>query len=399
MNAILLLSFIFVTYAIGDIISVKTKSIVSTMFTCSVIFIVGFWLGIPQTLFTDSQLAGIGSLLITLLLVHMGTLMSLKQLKEQWKVVLVACVAVIGISLVLLTVGPLIIGRAESLVAAPVISGGLIAALMMQDAVVNAGLGNADALVVFATVLMVMEGFIGYPVASFCLKKEGILIKKSILNGTYVDAKEEIAADIDTPKKKLFPALPEKYASENVYLAKIVLVALLATFLSSVITKFTGSNIIDKNIMSLLLGILFSELGFLERDVLTKANSGGLAMAALLAVIFSSLSKATPEIIISLLPAIIGANILGVIGYSIVCVIVGRFLKISPWMCIAIGSTANFGFPGTFIVSKEVANSLGDTPEMSEQILNKILPKMLVSGFVTVSIASVFMAALVSMMV
>ena len=158
MNAILSLTFIFITYAIGDIISVKTKSIVSTMFTCSVIFIVGFWLGIPQTLFTDSQLAGIGSLLITLLLVHMGTLMSLKQLKEQWKVVLVACVAVLGITLVLLTVGPILIGRAESLVAAPVISGGLIAALMMQDAVVKAGLGNADALVVFATVLMVMEG-------------------------------------------------------------------------------------------------------------------------------------------------------------------------------------------------------------------------------------------------
>lgn len=399
MNAILSLAFIFVTYAIGDIISVKTKSIVSTMFTCSVIFIIGFWLGVPQTLFTDSQLAGIGALLITVLLTHMGTLMSLKQLKEQWKVVLVACVAVLGITLVLLTVGPILIGRAEALVAAPVISGGLIAALMMQDAVVNAGLGNADSLVVFATVLMVMEGFIGYPVASFCLKKEGTLIKKSILDGTYIAAEKEIAVELDSPKKKLFPEIPEKYASENIYLAKVILVALLATFLSSLITKVTGSNIIDKNIMSLLLGILFSELGFLEKDILNKANSGGLAMAALLAVIFASLSKATPEIILNLLPAIIGANILGVIGYSIVCVIVGKFLKISPWMSIAIGSTANFGFPGTFIVSKEVATSLGDTPEMSEQILNKILPKMLVSGFVTVSIASVFMAGIVSMMV
>lgn len=399
MNAILSLVFIFITYTIGDIISVKTKSIVSSMFTCSVIFIIGFWLGIPQTLFTDSQLAGIGSLLITLLLVNMGTLMSLKQLKNQWKVVVLGVVAVLGISFVILTVGPMLIGRGESLVAAPVISGGLIAALMMQEAITNAGFANADSLVILATVLVVMQGFIGYPVASFCLKKEGTLIKKSIIDGSYFKANKEIAADSNSSKKKLFPTLPEKYVSQNLYLAKIAIVALLATLASSLLQKATGVNIIDKNIMSLLFGILFSELGFLEKDLLSKSNSNGLAMAALLAVIFASLSKATPEILLSLLPAIVGSGLLGVIGYSIVCLIVGKFLKVSPWMSIAIGSTANFGFPGTFIVSKEVANALGDTPEMKEQILNEIFPKMLVAGFVTVSIASVFMAGIVSMMV
>ncbi len=397
MNAILSLAFIFVAYAVGDIIAVRTKSIVSTMFTCSVIFILGFWSGVPQTLFADAQLAGIGGLLITVLLVHMGTLMNLQQLKEQWKTVLIALAAVIGITAVLLTVGPVLIGKAEALVSAPVISGGIIAALMMQNAVVEAGLSNADALAVFATVLMIMEGFIGYPIASFCLKKEGKLVKQKILDGTYVEEKK--ALENAAAKKKLFPPLPEKYDSENVYLAKVVLVALLATFLSSVLAQAAGRNVLDKNIIGLLLGILFTELGFLEPSILNKANSGGLAMAALLAVVFSSLAKATPEILIGLLPAIIGANVLGVIGYAIFCVIVGKILKISPWMCIAIGSTANFGFPGTFIVSKEVANSLGDTPEMSEQILGAILPKMLVAGFVTVSIASVIMAGLVAAMV
>lgn len=397
MNAILSLTFIFLTYAVGDIISAKTKSIVSTMFTCSAIFIIGFWLGVPQTLFSDSQLAGIGSLLITILLTHMGTLMNLQQLKEQWKTVIIAFVAVIGIAAVILTAGPFIIGRGEALIAAPVISGGVIAALMMQERIAAVGLSNADALAVFATVLMVMEGFIGYPVASFCLRKEGNLVKKQILDGTYKKYTKNIS---DSPsKKKLIPAIPDKYLSENVYLAKVALVALLATYLSSVIAAATGRNLIDKNIMSLLLGILFSELGFLESGILNKSNSGGLAMAALLAVIFSSLSKATPQILLSLLPAIIGANILGIIGYSVLSIIVGKFLKVSPWMCIAIGSTANFGFPGTFIVSKEVARSLGDTPEMSEKILDAILPKMLVAGFITVSIASVFMAGIVAMMI
>lgn len=397
MKAILSLAFIFLTFAIGDIIATKTKSIVSTMFTCSVIFIVGFWLGVPQTLFADAQIFNIGALLITVLLVHMGTLMTLQQLKEQWKTVLIALAAVIGITLVILTVGQVVLGREEALIAAPVISGGIIAALMMQGAITQAGVANADALAVFATVLMIMEGFVGYPVASFCLKKEAIRVKQQILDGTYVEDKN--SSENATAKKRLFKPLSKEYESENIYLAKVVLVALLATFLSSVLAQAAGRNVLDKNIIGLLLGILFSELGFLEPSILNKANSGGLAMAALLAVIFASLAKATPEILIGLLPAIIGANILGVIGYGIFCVIVGKILKVSPWMCIAIGSTANFGFPGTFIVSREVARSLGDTPEMSEKILGAILPKMLVAGFITVSIASVFMAGLVALMV
>ncbi len=397
MNAILSLAFILVTYAIGDIIAAKTKSIISTMFTCSVIFIIGFWLGVPQTLFADAQLFNIGALLITILLVHMGTLMSVQQLKEQWKTVLVALAAVAGITLIILTVGPLVLGREEALISAPVISGGVIAALMMQNAVAQAGVSNADALAVFATVLMIMEGFIGYPVASFCLRKEGKLVKQKILDGTFIDEKKE---DENSPaKKKLFPALSKEYESENVYLAKVVLVALLATFLSSALAQLTGRNILDKNIIGLLLGILFSELGFLEPSILNKGNSGGFAMAALLSVVFASLAKASPQILIGLLPAIIGANVLGVLGYGIFCIIAGKILKLSPWMCIAIGSTANFGFPGTFIVSREVARSLGDTPEMSEKILGAILPKMLVAGFITVSIASVFMAGLVALMV
>ena len=67
MQPILSLVFVLVTYAIADIVATKTKSIVSSMFTCSLIFIVGFWLGVPKTLFSDAQLLSIGSLLITML--------------------------------------------------------------------------------------------------------------------------------------------------------------------------------------------------------------------------------------------------------------------------------------------------------------------------------------------
>lgn len=395
MVGILSFSFILVTFAVADMIAVKTKSIVSSMFTCSVVFIVGFWLGIPKTLFADSMLQGIGGLLITALLVHMGTMVSLKQLKAQWKTVLVATGAVIGIALVILTLGQVLMGREEALVAAPVIAGGVIAALKMQETMVASGVANADSLAVFATVLMVMEGFIGYPVASFMLKKEARRIKAEIDNGTYVSEEVDEAEN----KKTLIPQVPEHLHSENFYLAKVAIVALLATLTSAGLQKLLGINVIDKNIMSLLFGILFSQLGFLESGILERANSNGLAMAALMTVVFASLANATPAVLLEILPLIIIAQLLGVAGYTVFSVIVGKLLKVSPWLAIAIGSTANYGFPGTYVISNEVAKSVGKNFEERRLILGAIMPKMLVGGFITVSIASVFLASIIATLV
>ncbi len=63
-------------------------------------------------------------------------------------------------------------------------------------------------------------------------------------------------------------------------------------------------------------------------------------------------------------------------------------------MAIAIGMTALFGFPGTFVLSNEVANANGKTEEERKLILNEILPRMLVAGFATVTIGSVIMAGI-----
>jgi len=58
----------------------------------------------------------------------------------------------------------------------------------------------------------------------------------------------------------------------------------------------------------------------------------------------------------------------------------------------ALGATCMFGFPGTLIISEEVAKQLADSDEEREFILSRILPKMLIAGFTTVTIASVFLA-------
>jgi hypothetical protein len=60
---------------------------------------------------------------------------------------------------------------------------------------------------------------------------------------------------------------------------------------------------------------------------------------------------------------------------------------------MAIGISCMFGFPGTYIIPEEVAQSQANNEEERDYLLGLFLPKMLVAGFVTVSIASAFISA------
>ncbi|MDY0257813.1 hypothetical protein [Gudongella oleilytica] len=386
MDSLLALVIVLVAFAVGDFVSYKTKSIVSMMFVASVIFLIGFWMGIPETLFADAQLTGFGALMIGLLITHMGTLLSIEDLKKQWKTVLIALAAVVGIGIFLFVVGTPIIGREYAVASAPPIAGGVVAAIIMGEGATAKGL---DAIAVFVTLLVVVQGFFGYPVASFMLNREAKKLLKTFHenNGKASEVETEVAVEPKKERKKLIPPLSKDLQTTYILLAKLAIVA----FVSFKLAALTN-DVIHKYVMCLFVGVAAREIGFLEEAVMTKANSFGLAMVALMAVIFGNLAKATPEMLASILFPLIASLVLGVIGISIFSAIAGKLLGYSLEMSIAIGASALFGFPGTFIISNEVANANGKTEEERGAILHEIMPKMLVAGFVTVTIASVVLA-------
>ncbi|WP_394019169.1 hypothetical protein [Anaerococcus cruorum] len=398
MQALEALLYIFVVYTVGDIIAAATKSIVPSLFVCSAIFLASFWLGMPETLFVDSLLYDIGAVFITSLLVHMGSMLNIRQLAAQWKTVLISVGGIVGIVILLFVIGSPIVGKETAIVAAPPISGGLIAGLQMADSA--EAIGRLD-LKLMATLLVVLQGFIGYPLASFCLRKEANNILKLKTEG-YVFDKEE---KVDQKEVKTLFQLPDKYRSPNYYIAKTILVAFIATAISNLLKNVdTGIFIlnalirIDKNVLALILGIVFAEIGFLERDPLNKGNAFGFLMGALMAVIYGGLAGASPQDVIEILVPIVICLVIATIGIGIMSIIVGKFVNIGPWMSFAIGLAALFGFPGTYVVSQEVAKGVAHNEEEKELILSQILPKMLVSGFVTVSIGSVILAGLLAPM-
>jgi len=390
MESLLAISSILVVYSFGEYISYKTKSIVSMMFVASTIFMIGFWLGLPKTILEDSQLLGFGSLMIAFLITHMGTLMSFDDLKKQWKTVLISIAAVVGIGVFLFFVGSPIIGREYAVASAPPISGGVVAAIIMGDAAKAKGL---ESIAVFTTLLVVVQGFFGYPVASLLLNREANRLLVDFRNGKREDNTNLIddKSIKEEKKKTLIPELPKDLQTNFMLLAKLGLVALLGFKLSDL-----TNGLIHRYVMCLLVGVAGREIGFLEENIMTKANSFGIGLLGLMAVIMGNLVNATPQMLLSIAFPLVASLVLAIIGILISSSIVGKLLGYSFEMSTAIGVSALFGFPGTFILSNEVAKANGKTEEEREYVLNQILPKMLVAGFITVTIASVVLAGFMS---
>lgn len=389
MNGLAAIVVILIAFAIGDYVSFKTSATFSMLFTTAVIFLVSFWMGLPPTVFNDSGLLTVGVLTMPLLLTNMGTMISLKELAKQWKTVLIALAAVIGIGVLIYLVGGPIFGKEMAAAAAPPISGGVVAALIVSEAAKAKGL---ESIAVFATLLLVTQTFFGTPVASFCLKKEAKRVLALSKTSDVEDEVEEIVTE--EPKKRIFPITRKELQTSSILLLKIAIVSFLAVKVSEL-----TNGVVNSLIVCLVFGVIAREIGFLEKDSMTTANSQGFVMICLLTVIFANLSSATPEMLLSLIIPIIGCLVLGVIGFSIFSSIAGKLLGIDKFMAIAIGSTALFGFPGTFIISNEVANAVGKNDEERKIILDAILPKMLIAGFVTVSIASVVLAGVMSKLI
>lgn len=385
MNAILAAAVIFVVFAAGDMISAKTKAIVSMLLVASVVFLVGFWTGVfPTTLFADSTLLSMAGLLVTMLLVHLGTTIKLRDFGAQWRTVIISAVACIAISAAVYFIGQLIIDRGFALVGAPILSGGVVATLQMQEMAQKADLPQ---LAVFATLVMCAQGFVGYPVASLCLKSEAKRIKAQLDAGELSVASQDAEKAAAASCKKLIPALPAKYNTPNVVLAKVVLVALLSVFVSSLF-----HDAVNKLVWCLIFGVLCKELGFLDEDALGKANATGIVMPIITLSIFTNLASATPEMVVSMVVPLLVVIAIGTVAFAVVSILIGKIFHYSWQMSVAIGSSCLFGFPGTVIISNEVSESTGTTPEEKAYINAQIMPKMLVAGMVTVSITSVLVA-------
>ena len=382
---------VLLIFGVGDMIATKTKAIVSMLFVASVVFMAGFWTGLfPSTMFDDSTLLAVSGVLVCMLLVNMGTTIKLRDFADQWRTVIVAAVCCVAISLGIYFLGGLIIDRNYAIVGAPILSGGVVATLTMQDAANDLGLPD---LAIFATLVMVAQGFVGYPVASLCLRGEAKRIRKLVETGAELKGVTATVSSGNAPaKKRLIPYLPDRYNGPNIIMAKVALVGWLATIFATWISGVLNFNV-SNLIIALIFGVLCKELGFLEDSPMKKAGADGFMLVVVTLSIFTNLAQSTPDIVGGMLWPLLVVVVTGSVTFIVLGTLVGKIFGLSWQMSCAIGSTCLFGFPGTYIVTNEVVNAIAADDKEKQLMLDHMMPKMLIAGMVTVSITSVLIAS------
>ncbi|NCF20196.1 MAG: hypothetical protein GWP63_18330 [Haliea sp.] len=372
-------------YAIGDYVSSKSKAMLPMLFVSGFLLLLGFWTILPSTLLEDTGLFPVSALLAPMFVVHLGTMLNLEEMKKEYKTVVIALGAVVAISLLLFFVGSGMIGQQYAASAAGPISGGLVAVLIVQETAGSLGL---DDIAIFVTILFVLQLFIGLPIAATCLSREARIEIEGYRNrggeATNIDTDALAASE---PRWRLFPATPVDLQTPFILLMKLLVITWLAIFLADLM-----GGVINKFVVALILGILFKELGLLEIKILEKANGAGLTLFLLFLLVYWYLPKATPESLLSLVYPIVVVFVLGIIAVAVTALGMSRLFGYSWRLCMAIGISCMFGFPGTYIIPEEVAKAHGKTEEERAYLLGMFLPKMLVAGFVTVSIASAFVS-------
>ncbi|MCY6483440.1 hypothetical protein OW763_03590 [Clostridium aestuarii] len=378
-------TIILIILTAGEIVSMKTKAFIPSVFVSAVLFLIGFWTFLPKNIVEQGSFAKpIVYVSIYLLLVHLGTLMSLKELLAQWRTVLMSLTGIIGICVMTLTVGKALFGWSTVVAGTPPLTGGVVASILMAKAASDKGLPS---IAVLATCMYIMQGFVGYPISAFCLKKEAKRVRDIYRGGGEKInlPKAEVVCEASAPRKKLIPPLPKEFQTPYVILLKLGIIAWLASRFAPVIH-------INAFVVCLIFGVIACELGFLEEQALNKANAFGFLITILMAFIFTNLSKATPAMLKEISIPLFGIIILGVIGMYIVSLILGKALGFSKEMAFACTLTALYGFPADYILTHEAINSVCKTKEEKEYVVEDMLPKMLVAGFTSVTIASVVIA-------
>lgn len=370
---------LLLVFAISEILAKVTKGWVPSVLVIMILMLVGFSTGLfPKTIIDD---AGVSDALFKvacgLLVTHLGTLISRKEMAAQWKTVIISLMGVASIAVICLTLGTALFGFDNAIAAAPPLAGGAIATAMMSSAANEAGKTSA-ALV--AIVCLSLQGLVGYPLTSFCLKKETKRLTKLYRNGEF---KATTAASEDKKDEK------KRATSTTIILLKLALITLAAYWID-----YATKGYIPMYVVCLLLGFAAHELKLVETDALHEASSYGFVMTVLMMGLFKTLASSGTDGIASVVGISAALVVFATVAMGLMALLASKIFKQSFFMCYAIVLNAFSGFPINMLITTEAININTEEGDERDNITAEIMPKMLVAGFVCVTIVSVLLAGI-----
>ena len=392
-NAFLAVVIVCVCYVIGEWVADISKAWIPSVLVTAILFLIGYWTVFPATLNDDTGLASFASTIgVLMFITHIGTVISLKQLIEQWKTVVVCLVGLAGMVALCWFICPLIMEKTLVIAGLPPLTGGIVAALTMQKAATAAGLKEAA---VFAIAMYSVQGLAGYPITALCLHAEGKRLIKEWRSGSLNLSEAEIAKmktiglstiGDDSDIKKPIPPIPDKYNTPVLIIGKVALSVWISSLVGQLIPQ------IPTIVWCLIISVILTRLGFLDTSSLSRANTYTIFMFAAMLSVFSGLKDCTPHMLKTLIGPMLIMIVIGVVGMAIAAFVIAKIFKMSFPLALANGLTALYGFPCDAIITESTCNSLTEDPDERGYLMSKMFPSMVVGGFITVTITSVFIA-------
>ena len=374
-------------YLIGCIVSTATKAKLPALFVTSILFIIGFWTILPPDIVITSGIKTVSDIGFLVVLVHVGTLFELDDMKRDWKAVVVSLTAIVGICALVGIVMTLLYGKDMALCAIPPLTGGGMATMLMSQAATDLGDTQASLL---AIMILTLQTLFGFPLTAATLKQEA---KRLLNDGAVSKASTCVASVTATNKKRLVERIPAKYRDTTFQLFTCVLIGAVAYWGGSILAPLT-SNIVNRSLLAIILGILAYSFGLIEKAPLSKAGAFPFLMLSLTLNLMTNLSAATPQLILQTLLPLVLAFVLGLVSIWFVAPFVGGKIGYGKSISRAVALNGFLGYPFNHQITLEAINASTEDPDERKYLEEKLLPPMIIGGVVSVSVVSVLVAGI-----
>lgn len=379
-------------YLLGVLISKWTNGRVGSALATLPIMFIMFWTGILTPADIDaSHLPAVYDIMTAVILVNVGTTFDLKMLRKEWRLVILCLGSLLGCGVIVLTVGTILFGRDLAFTCYPSLAGGMVATMLMQQAALEKGLEEVAAIVLL--VLTVQQWF-SMPLITNFTRLEAKRLQKgfdpAMIKQTGTST-TELAA---TPQKaKLIDRLPESYNNPYIDFFLLCLFSAIANWLSS-ITSAPTKGLLGSALVGMIVGVVARAAGVITKDPLSRSKLMPFFMLAMVMSMRKSLAALSVQGLLNSLIPVVGIILLGAVGIIGVAILVGKFVGLSVPMSIVVGIQAYSGYPINYQMGLETIEAVATTPEEQEYLKAEILPKIVIGGVISVSVASVIIGSI-----
>ena len=289
--------FLVVTFT-AQALSTQLRAWVPMPFIFGALFITAFSLGVfPTDIIPATQLTAVGVIAYHLLIIHGGSMLDFGLLHRYPKPALISLLSTLAMTVaVSLGLAPLL-GRQIAWLAPGCVVGNGAAAAIASRWVAN----RDPALTALPWLIFMFQGVFSMPVLKLAMRAETRALLVRYRSGAQPITQLPMPS---MPGHGLAARTPITMKTTAYYLGGIMLLSLANTALHTFVLAPAGIRI-SPILTALVLGVLASQWGLIERGPLFRADAYGLLLLGLMGLMANALTVQTLASMVALLPTLL----------------------------------------------------------------------------------------------